>query len=582
MATNTPGTATTSELIVARDAWRFALAREEAAAAERLNRAYGRFLAAIAEPRQRFLRDYTRLGENGERVLVEDIRQLSTFNRMVLAIEAELRDFDMIIRAQAVDVTETAIEAGAAAARQMTLASAGQLAGEVGQVFMRPDPAAIKRLVDYADSPAFRQRYDAFGSYHAEFVRDSILSLTAQGKNSRAISAFLEGWTNMPRSQAENQVRTMQAYASRRAAHASYAANREIVSEWMWYAALDARTCPSCISKHGQRYGHDAILNDHHRGRCTPVPVVRGARWPDTVITGPDWFATLTDEEQRQIMGPGRLDALNRGEIAWGDMSQVYRDPIYGEMQRVRPLRGGSRGGGAPGAPGAPGGGGGPFRPDGGEILTTKGYRTDDSAAFTEIRDMRGLTDYLFEAGNSPRVQHMMETGALTLDETAQFVLDRPTFNEYMKRYVKQSQSSFESRDRLVSIVQDLLRDEHNVRVSAEVAERALNQDEAIRADALLKLADVGGHRLTTAQRRRLERARDGEYLDMVFERTGDAGTFENARERARERSSGIRRDSAEYRRLKDDWDRQMGVGQYMDEQTARILRKDRERRGNL
>jgi len=104
-------------------------------------------------------------------------------------------------------------------------------------------------------------------------------------------------------------------------------------------AALDGRTCMSCVAQHGTRHTNDEELNDHHRGRCTPAPIVVGTRLYDGMQTGPDWFNAQPEADQRRMMGPGMFDAYQRGEFGWGGMSVTYTDAVYGQMRRAATLR---------------------------------------------------------------------------------------------------------------------------------------------------------------------------------------------------------------------------------------------------
>jgi len=121
--------------------------------------------------------------------------------------------------------------------------------------------------------------------------------------------------------------------AHRAATQASEKTNTKILEEWEWHAALTARTCPSCWGQHGTRHPLDESgPNDHQNGRCARVTVTKS--WADLGFTGieepksltPDAqavFDNLTPDTQLAIMGPGRLEALQSGKIAWADLSTV-------------------------------------------------------------------------------------------------------------------------------------------------------------------------------------------------------------------------------------------------------------------
>lgn len=96
--------------------------------------------------------------------------------------------------------------------------------------------------------------------------------------------------------------------------------------------------CLSCVSMHGTFHTNDEILNDHHNGRCSPIPRVRGGLVADSIGTGEAWFDGLSDAQKREIMGPGRYDLYTSGRWDWRAVSKPYNDPVYGEMLRAATL----------------------------------------------------------------------------------------------------------------------------------------------------------------------------------------------------------------------------------------------------
>lgn len=84
-------------------------------------------------------------------------------------------------------------------------------------------------------------------------------------------------------------------------------------------AARDA--CLACLMADGEILPITQPLYDHPRGRCTSVPVVRGAPEP-TWTTGRELFEAMDPEQQRELMGPGMFEAWKNGEF---DLSQLVQ-----------------------------------------------------------------------------------------------------------------------------------------------------------------------------------------------------------------------------------------------------------------
>ena len=96
-------------------------------------------------------------------------------------------------------------------------------------------------------------------------------------------------------------------------------------------------------------------------------------------------------------------------------------------------------------------------------------------------------------------------------------------------------------------------------------AELFANTEQANTIRAIRHLVDITNTKLTKAQEQRMQRVQNGGYLDMLFEVTGENGTLMNQIKADKKARDGVRRglnpNSAEYRKARDDWDRQFNRG---------------------
>lgn len=145
-----------------------------------------------------------------------------------------------------------------------------------------------------------------------------------------------------------NISRTEMLDAHRAATKASEKANKELLAEWEWHARLDARTCPSCLAKHGSRHKLDeAGPLDHQQGRCARVSITKS--WkdlgfdieepPSITPNAEDWFNNLTPQTQRDIMGPTRLKMLQDGDIKWSELSSRRSTSGWRDSYNVTPIK---------------------------------------------------------------------------------------------------------------------------------------------------------------------------------------------------------------------------------------------------
>jgi hypothetical protein len=159
--------------------------------------------------------------------------------------------------------------------------------------------------------------------------------------------ARLEAEFNGGLARALNIARTEMLDAHRAAATLAQNAASDVVDGWIWTAQLGKRTCPSCWSKHGNVYPLSQPGPwDHQSGRCTRVPHVRpwkdlGINMPEPPSILPDAetvFRSLPRAEQLQIMGPGRLAALDNG-VPWSALSQLRTTPGWRDSWHTTPVR---------------------------------------------------------------------------------------------------------------------------------------------------------------------------------------------------------------------------------------------------
>lgn len=250
-------------------------------------------------------------------------------------------------------VQDTAINAAGKIQRQLALPGMTnvQLA-RVGLVWNAPDPAAVAQLVDYAGSQAWDNLLNQYGADVLGIVNNQAIRGIALGwsplRTAREIRRITE---SIPAHHANNLMRTLQQTSYRDASAMHQQANLAIGQQIIRIAALDARTCLSCVSQHGQviwdseRDVNAPVprVNDHHSGRCTSVMQVKG-RPPLNLQSGEQWFSSLSPERQRQQISfantPGKWAAFQSGQVTLRDFSQSYTDPTFGSMLREASLTG--------------------------------------------------------------------------------------------------------------------------------------------------------------------------------------------------------------------------------------------------
>ena len=329
---------TEASIAQAREQYRVMLVQDEEETVGRLLTAYTRLLqdgSPINTAMNTLVNRITSMDEPN----MQDVRDLSEYQGFLATVKEDMNGFSAIYRNEVANLTENAAGIASQSALAMAQANVPIAAGEIGIAWNQPDPKALADLISVIDNESWRIRQGAYGENAAGLMADTILSMVAQGKHSALTARLLRDSMDIPFAWADNTVRTAQVYAYRNANHLSYASNPEFIEGWVWQADLGGlRACLSCVSKHGQFFTLDQTLNDHHRGRCTPLPKVKGTKWHDSMTRGEDWFRSLTPKEHqvyRKTIGNNALyDAVYQREVGFDRLSVPYEDSVYGEMLR--------------------------------------------------------------------------------------------------------------------------------------------------------------------------------------------------------------------------------------------------------
>lgn len=108
----------------------------------------------------------------------------------------------------------------------------------------------------------------------------------------------------------------------------------------LWHERLcakDARTCMSCLMLDGERIPIDQVLDDHPRGRCTSIPIVKGAP-PIVREMGQEWFERRSPAVQKEMLGKGMYDLWKKNGFDLRAIAAKNYNPIWGSSPRVRTL----------------------------------------------------------------------------------------------------------------------------------------------------------------------------------------------------------------------------------------------------
>lgn len=272
------------------------------------------------------------------------IKKLREYQALIDRVTAELSVLQTMTENTISDIGKNVIPIGERNMRNLlaiillgTLASGINLDRAAGS-FNTVTPDVIEVLTGWLNpgSPLF-ERLRQLTGVNALYVANAMIEGITLGFNPRKIARLVQSAFGRGLTDALRFVRTANLWAYREANRASMVANQDILEGWVWSAHFDDRVCMSCVAMHGTIHPVDEPLNDHHNGRCAPIPLVRG--FPNPVDqTGIEWFAKQSEATQRKLMGREFYDAWKGGAFDLSEMSTTRRDEVYGDMRVETPL----------------------------------------------------------------------------------------------------------------------------------------------------------------------------------------------------------------------------------------------------
>jgi len=317
------------------------LARDARRLAE-MSRVYG----TIWEGLRNSIADLERAMEAGEpeRSIMQRLRDLQA------QVERELTSYGAYADQQVLAGVQDAYGLAGRHAQSIVQAGYGPMGDAViRSAWSRLPVEAIETMVGMlSDTSPLRHRMEErLGEAVAERVGAKLIEGIALGWGPRKTQTELRRTLGQGLEWSLTATRTATNWAYREGTRANYAANERIVKGWRWTAALQERTCMSCIAADGSVFPLDTPLKDHHNGRCTATPVLASYRELGIPMDGPDqtrpegqqWFRNQPEAVQRAMMGETAYEEWRAGKFGVEDYITHYNDPVYGEMWREKTLK---------------------------------------------------------------------------------------------------------------------------------------------------------------------------------------------------------------------------------------------------
>jgi SPP1 gp7 family putative phage head morphogenesis protein len=277
---------------------------------------------------------------------------------LMIQMEEELLRYSQYATAMVGNLQAQALDMGLDHSLQQLKLSLGPIPDEVvkagyGVAWNRPPHESLRNLVGFLqDGSPLTEKFAALPVDVAASIKEVFTSGLAQGWNPKKIAReirrnYQDSLTNVL---VTARTETMRSY--RTAAHENYRANSDVCKGWIWNASKSNRTCAACWAMDGTFHELSEELNDHPAGRCSPIPVTKtwGELFPDLDLSGiketaaqpwdtEDNFKKMPKADQLRVLGPGRWQMWNSGEVSLRDMAAVNKSKKWGDSVRPKTLK---------------------------------------------------------------------------------------------------------------------------------------------------------------------------------------------------------------------------------------------------
>ena len=314
---------TATELAIA---FKRAIDRRDAAALMRLAKTYHELYKRLLPKMDSLILAMSKLDEP----TTGQVYRLAQYKSLMSSVEDELKKYaaytELEIRAETRAAADLAAKQSQAYMAQFGLTMAQRV----------PTDALINMLGFLSEDSPLWKRLTLYSAEHTMRLANALTEGIAFGYNPAKVAKTFERIMGGGLTDAMRMTRTSMLYAHREASRAQYIANADIIDGWTWWSSRDASTCMACLANHGKLFPNTERLNGHYNCRCVSIPHVK--IWSEPEQTGEEWFSTLSEAQQKEMMGAQTWEAWKGGAFKFDEFATHRHDDIYGDMLAKTPL----------------------------------------------------------------------------------------------------------------------------------------------------------------------------------------------------------------------------------------------------
>lgn len=283
-------------------------------------------------------REITDMQAAGEAVGINRVLKLRRYRTLLGQFDTEMERYNKWAGGEIADQQLRLAQMGlthAVEATQLSLTEAGY---GVGRFFDRVPVRAIENMIGMTGSGApLRNLLNEAAPLSVEHMTRALIEGLAMGLPPGQTARLMMDGMAMGLTRTTLIARSEQLRVYRESGRQQYDIS-EAIQTYERVCANQPDTCMACIALDGKIYPTNEVMEVHPADRCFMIPHVAGAD-PIERERGKDWFAKQSPELQKQMMGPGRFELYNSGQISLQDLVTQTDHPVWGRSLEVTTLK---------------------------------------------------------------------------------------------------------------------------------------------------------------------------------------------------------------------------------------------------
>jgi hypothetical protein len=314
---------TATELAIA---FKKAIDRQDAAALMRLAKTYRELYTRLVPKMDSLILAMSKL----DKPTTGQMYRLAQYKSLLKSAEEEFNKYAAY--------TEIEIRTGTRAAAELAIKQTNAYLANFGLAMPhRINADSVIDMLDYLqeDSPLWK-RLGYYSKDNTIKLADALAGAVSFGFGVAQVTKIFERIMGGGLTDAMRMTQTAVLHAHRDASHAQFIANEDVVDGWVWWSTKSPNTCMACLANHGKVFPNTERLNGHYKCHCIEIPHVK--IWSEPEQTGEEWFSTLSEAQQKEMMGAQTWDAWKGGAFKFDEFSGHRHDDVYGDMTARVPL----------------------------------------------------------------------------------------------------------------------------------------------------------------------------------------------------------------------------------------------------